>query len=457
MEQSGVLSSKGEKKRRRSQDEPGTAEGATNHPPNMILSTADLNPFDVLSGRGSQVNQYKGNIHFRSLVRDRKEDYSSTTRRHMKDLIARQIFQEVSAKQGRFLKKLDNSDPDGNWIVIDDEVAIEKVKQTLRDQEKNESHDVADAAGADPIQASLATVQESRLMADSSPGSLAFGAQISYVGTGVARGPTGSNDVEESRSAQLLREIESRQNYQTANVASRNTVPYGTTEQSIDSLMNSNVLNNQIFFLQRQQMLRQQNEQRALLRAMAGLPSANPYQSNLATALQVSNLQRNLLNNNMDDVTRMQLSLALQQSSGQLLPGMLSLSHLNSSQSIPTLDRASMIRQLLSSDNQAPNLLNVLALPGQTNLNPSPAATVSNALPDEARVRSSDPSARQLEISESKESEDTPTRLSFVELTQYRDAMTRSAMQREDDIGKHDDGESDDNRNERELGKSDEI
>jgi hypothetical protein len=94
-----------------------------------------LNPYDVLHGRGSLVNRYQGNIYFRDLIRKRKEEYSATTNRHMKDLIARQIVAAVAAKGGRFLHKEDTSDPNSAWSVVDNEVAVEKAKQALRDQE----------------------------------------------------------------------------------------------------------------------------------------------------------------------------------------------------------------------------------------------------------------------------------------------------------------------------------
>lgn len=101
----------------------------------MLLLNNDFNDYDVLHGRGSQVNRYKGNIFFRDLVRKRKDEYSNTSNRHMKDLIARQIVAAVSGKGGRFLHKDNSKDPNSAWSAVDNEVAVEKAKQALRDQE----------------------------------------------------------------------------------------------------------------------------------------------------------------------------------------------------------------------------------------------------------------------------------------------------------------------------------
>jgi len=61
---------------------------------------------DVLLGRGSGPNDHVGNIKFRDLVHERKSDYLSTNHRQTKALIARDIVDQVYARGGRFLKKL---------------------------------------------------------------------------------------------------------------------------------------------------------------------------------------------------------------------------------------------------------------------------------------------------------------------------------------------------------------
>lgn len=131
------------------------------------------------------MNQYEGNIRFRELIRQRKDDYSATTNRRVKDTIAREIVEVVMSNEGRFLKKYEEIENEFNfsipdkkcllanesllsfsaatgrddatghgsikiqrkastagaviddaWVVVNKEIAVEKAKQALRDQEE---------------------------------------------------------------------------------------------------------------------------------------------------------------------------------------------------------------------------------------------------------------------------------------------------------------------------------
>lgn len=100
---------------------------------------------DILLGRGAPIINYEGNVRFRALVSTRKTEYNSTGRHQIKDEIARQIVMEVKRRNGRFLRKLESNDSDVRqariaeaepaWVIADDDVILEKVKQALRDKE----------------------------------------------------------------------------------------------------------------------------------------------------------------------------------------------------------------------------------------------------------------------------------------------------------------------------------
>ena len=99
-----------------------------------------VTPNDVLFGRGSGPNDHEGNIKFRDLVAQRKAEYMATNHRQTKAKIAKAIVDTVFASQGRFLKKLENSDllklgfQQGMDVyqVVDDDTVMEKAKQALR-------------------------------------------------------------------------------------------------------------------------------------------------------------------------------------------------------------------------------------------------------------------------------------------------------------------------------------
>jgi hypothetical protein len=116
---------------------------------NAIVTT--LNSNDILLGRGAPNAYYEGNVRFRRLVQTRREEYLSTARHPQKQEIAREIFNQVAEGQGRFLMEIKPARetkalgvPAGKkaWRVADKSIALEKIKQTLR--ERNLLEETAD-------------------------------------------------------------------------------------------------------------------------------------------------------------------------------------------------------------------------------------------------------------------------------------------------------------------------
>jgi hypothetical protein len=91
----------------------------------------DLNPADVVLGRGAGPNDHSGNIAFRELVQELKPSYTATVNRKMKRHIAGKIVQAVKARRGRFLKRAPGHDDDV-FVLAEEEVVLEKAKQALR-------------------------------------------------------------------------------------------------------------------------------------------------------------------------------------------------------------------------------------------------------------------------------------------------------------------------------------
>ena len=93
-----------------------------------------------MQGRGLPMVRFSGNMLFRSLCKTRQSEYTSKRRHAQKDDIARSIVQEIQRRGGRFLRRggskggEETADGDGLvWIEGDDDVAIEKAKQAMRD------------------------------------------------------------------------------------------------------------------------------------------------------------------------------------------------------------------------------------------------------------------------------------------------------------------------------------
>lgn len=101
---------------------------------------------DVLFGRGAPYVRWKGNVRFREVVSEWKSKYLGTRRQNEKHCIATEIIDEIRVNRGgRFLVKYDQpqdkndhgiSDSAVVWVPADENLIIEKVKQTLRDRQQ---------------------------------------------------------------------------------------------------------------------------------------------------------------------------------------------------------------------------------------------------------------------------------------------------------------------------------
>jgi hypothetical protein len=110
-------------------------------PPTAGEMITQLEPNDVLMGRGAPVANYAGNVLFQQLVSTRKFEYSKAGQHAAKQVIARQVYAKICQRGGRFLSKLapvtvsvTKTTVHNHWYVADKQVALEKVKQALRNK-----------------------------------------------------------------------------------------------------------------------------------------------------------------------------------------------------------------------------------------------------------------------------------------------------------------------------------
>jgi len=98
----------------------------------------EVNPHDVLLGRGSGSNQWIGNRYFRDIVKQRREEYISAKKNRRKKEIAKELFDCIRDSGGRFLRLDENAEPvdsivkEGTWYECDEKASLEKCKQALR-------------------------------------------------------------------------------------------------------------------------------------------------------------------------------------------------------------------------------------------------------------------------------------------------------------------------------------
>jgi hypothetical protein len=96
----------------------------------------ELTKDDVLLGRGTGPNEYQGNIRFRALVKEtlRSNEFKKSTG-STKTMLARMIVRDVTAQNGRFLKKVGKSSKGRDlFAVVPDRVAVDKTRQSFRHQ-----------------------------------------------------------------------------------------------------------------------------------------------------------------------------------------------------------------------------------------------------------------------------------------------------------------------------------
>jgi hypothetical protein len=145
---------------------PTTAtEGDNNDRSAQFVTHVSVN--DVLMGRGANIDKNEGNKRFRELVRMHRNEYMSTSRHQHKQEIATKILNEIVARGGSFLKKVENpidrarlKVPNGvdAWYYVPKDVTIRKIKQALRGEDKK---------GEPSSQTNLVTTSNSTLLDNS--------------------------------------------------------------------------------------------------------------------------------------------------------------------------------------------------------------------------------------------------------------------------------------------------
>lgn len=91
----------------------------------------EVQPNDVLCGRGGATNNHSGNRNFRKLVADHQQAYLMARKRDKRD-IAQTIVSIIRNNGGRFLKR-DETSTDEKWVDVGDKKACEKTSQALRE------------------------------------------------------------------------------------------------------------------------------------------------------------------------------------------------------------------------------------------------------------------------------------------------------------------------------------
>ena len=103
----------------------------------------DPSPDDVLMGRGAPSTDFPGNMRFRDLVKERREEYINAKRRKEKQIIAGEIIATIKSRGGRFLERksvVRKTNKQGEtvkitvWEPVEDlKTLLVKVKQLMRD------------------------------------------------------------------------------------------------------------------------------------------------------------------------------------------------------------------------------------------------------------------------------------------------------------------------------------
>lgn len=113
--------------------------------PNGRPLITELRPQDVVSGRGNGLKN-PGNILFSRLVRQRKQAYHETRKRHIKQELADEVYNLVQQMGGRFVEHVVTDIVPGIcWCELSRSTALEKCKQSLRNRtEQSADHPSSD-------------------------------------------------------------------------------------------------------------------------------------------------------------------------------------------------------------------------------------------------------------------------------------------------------------------------
>ena len=99
---------------------------------NMINNIPSVN--DVLAGKGHRTFKHPGNLTYRTIIKSLKPEYDAAPK-SLKGVYGNQIVNLIHSLSppGRFLKKDKVS---GSWIEVDNEEAVKRARQALRDSKK---------------------------------------------------------------------------------------------------------------------------------------------------------------------------------------------------------------------------------------------------------------------------------------------------------------------------------
>jgi hypothetical protein len=100
----------------------------------------ELHINDVLFGRGKANNNWYGNVYFRTLISQYRDEYRES-RRFFKTMIASRIKNVIQSQDppGRFLAK---NDITGTYHIVSDDRSIEKICQALREKIKTKQQGI---------------------------------------------------------------------------------------------------------------------------------------------------------------------------------------------------------------------------------------------------------------------------------------------------------------------------
>jgi len=93
------------------------------------MAGKEINPNDVLCGRGGLTNSHVGNKRFRDVVAEYQLEYLKA-RKNDKKGIARKIVARIDESGGRFLQRSVSSNV---WSIASEKRALEKTSQALRE------------------------------------------------------------------------------------------------------------------------------------------------------------------------------------------------------------------------------------------------------------------------------------------------------------------------------------
>lgn len=96
---------------------------------------SELGDWDVVFGKGRIIQEMKGNVRYRRLIKNFFDHYESLGSPEEKTVCAIEIVQKIQAMGGRFLRK--SKDPKEEWTEVDILTARDKVIATIQSLRRN--------------------------------------------------------------------------------------------------------------------------------------------------------------------------------------------------------------------------------------------------------------------------------------------------------------------------------